>query len=112
MLPQPLGIRMVSWNTGKQKSPHRLGNRRDIFAVKDNAPMRVIPLLQLHYRLWCEWVYPLAPGEGLTAEPSVYAGVVYFDLTLLPIDVRWNWEAYGIRFDDCTWCRYQWRWNS
>ena len=46
----------------------------------------------------------MRPGEGLTAEPVAYAGVVYFP-TWTPASDRCSGGAgrlYGLRFDDCS----------
>jgi hypothetical protein len=48
--------------------------------------------------------YPLDAGEGLTADPLVYAGVVYFT-TYVPDADRCELgtgRVYGLRFDDCS----------
>ena len=48
--------------------------------------------------------YPLSAGEGLTADPTVYAGVIYFS-TYTPDADRCEMgtgRVYGIRFDDCS----------
>jgi hypothetical protein len=48
--------------------------------------------------------YPLASSEGLTSDPLVYAGVVYFT-TYTPNTDRCEMgtgRVYGLRFDDCT----------
>ncbi len=47
--------------------------------------------------------YPLDAGEGLTSDPLVYAGVVYFT-TYMPDADRCelgNGRVYGLQFDDC-----------
>ena len=94
----------IYWGTG---TPYdRLGNRRGyFFAVKDNAPMSCSSFTATPITdCGANGVYPLRPGEGLTAEPSVYAGVVYFS-TWTPAADRCDGgtgRLYGIRFDDCS----------
>ena len=49
-------------------------------------------------------VYKLRPSEGLTGDPVVYAGVVYFP-TWTPEADRCDGgtgRLYGLRFDDCS----------
>ncbi len=48
--------------------------------------------------------YPLDSGEGLTSDPLVYAGVVYFT-TYTPDADRCEFgtgRVYGLRFEDCS----------
>jgi hypothetical protein len=46
----------------------------------------------------------LDSGEGLTSDPIVYAGVVYFSTYTPDVDrcVNGTGRVYGIRFDDCS----------
>jgi hypothetical protein len=48
--------------------------------------------------------YPLDAGEGLTADPTVYAGVIYFSTYTANPDrcEMGTGRVYGIRFDDCS----------
>ena len=49
-------------------------------------------------------VYELDSGEGLTADPIVYAGVVYFT-TWVPNEDRCEGgvgRLYGLNFEDCS----------
>ena len=48
--------------------------------------------------------YPLDPGEGLTADPLVYAGVVYFTTYIPDVDrcELGVGRVYGLDFEDCA----------
>lgn len=94
----------IYWGTG---TPYdRFSNLRGyFFAVKDDAPMSCTSFTSTPITdCGANGVYTLRPGEGLTAEPSVYAGVVYFS-TWTPAADRCDGgtgRLYGIRFDDCS----------
>lgn len=55
-------------------------------------------------------IYTLEPGEGLTGEPVVYAGVVYFSTYVPELDVSGEVDPcesgtgrlYGLRYNDCS----------
>lgn len=55
-------------------------------------------------------VYTLDPGEGLTGEPVVYAGVVYFSTYVPALDTGGNVDGctagtgrvYGLNYSDCS----------
>jgi hypothetical protein len=93
----------VYWGTG---SPYnRDTNQRGyFFAVKDSAPMNcddftVTPITDCG----TNGVYKLAIDEGLSGDPMVYAGVVYFPTWTPEADRCDGGTAllYGLRFDDC-----------
>lgn len=94
----------VYWGSG---TPYDRDSARRgyFFAMKDSAPMSctsfaVTPVSNCG----TDGVYSLRPGEGLTADPIAYAGVVYFP-TWTPASDRCNGgtgRMYGLRFDDCS----------
>ena len=49
-------------------------------------------------------LYQLRPSEGLTGDPLVYAGVVYFPTWTPAADLcdGGTGRLYGLRFDDCS----------
>ncbi|MEC8276649.1 MAG: hypothetical protein VXZ96_05125 [Myxococcota bacterium] len=94
----------VYWGSG---SPYDRDSARRgyFFAMKDSAPLSctnfaVSPVSNCG----TNGLYALRPGEGLTAEPVAYAGVVYFP-TWTPASDRCSGgtgRLYGLRFDDCS----------
>jgi hypothetical protein len=93
----------IYWGTG---TPYdRSGTQRGyFFAMKDTAPLdcatRATPIS-------CDGnagYLPLDLGEGLTSEPTVFAGVVYFSTYIPNPDAceLGTGRVYGVRFDDCT----------
>lgn len=94
----------VYWGTGTPYS--RLGSDDGhFFAVKDTAPMSCASdAMEPITDCGTDGVVTLDSGEGLTADPTVYAGVVYFS-TWVPDTDRCDGGAgrlYGLRYDDCT----------
>lgn len=79
-------------------------NRGYFFALYDDSPLSASSTAKA---IDCDGhlgYYPLDLGEGLTSEPVVYAGVVYFS-TYTPNADRCEagtGRVYGLRFDDCT----------
>jgi hypothetical protein len=74
------------------------------FAMQDVDPLSCTSRAQPIPCNGNDGFYPLEGGEGLTADPIVYAGVVYFS-TYTPNPDRCEMgtgRVYGIRFDDCT----------
>ncbi|MDP6934902.1 MAG: hypothetical protein QGG40_18420, partial [Myxococcota bacterium] len=74
------------------------------FAVKDNAPgscesFEALPITDCG----AEGIYQLDPGEGLTSDPLVYSGVVYFTTWVPEEDLCDGGEGriYGLDFEDC-----------
>ena len=94
----------VYWGTG---TPYErdLGGRGYFFAVKDTAPMSCTSFnASAITDCGANGVYALRPGEGLTSDPTAYAGVVYFS-TWTPAANRCNGgtgRLYGLSFDDCN----------
>lgn len=94
----------VYWGTG---TPYKRtgSNKGYFFAVKDSAPMsctsfNATPITDCG----ANGVYALRIGEGLTSDPTAYAGVVYFS-TWTPAANRCNsgtGRLYGLAFDDCN----------
>ena len=94
----------VYWGTG---TPYKRtsSNKGYFFAVKDSAPMsctsfNATPITDCG----ANGVYTLRIGEGLTSDPTAYAGVVYFS-TWTPAANRCNsgtGRLYGLAFDDCN----------
>jgi hypothetical protein len=74
------------------------------FAMQDQDPTSCTSKAQPITCNGNDGYYPLDSGEGLTADPVVYAGVVYFS-TYTPSPDRCEMgtgRVYGIRFDDCS----------
>ena len=74
------------------------------FAMQDQDPTSCTSKAQPITCNGNDGYYPLDSGEGLTADPVVYAGVVYFS-TYTPNPDRCEMgtgRVYGIRFDDCS----------
>lgn len=74
------------------------------FAMYDSDPMSCGTSAQPIPCNGNDGYYPLNSGEGLTSDPLVYAGVVYFT-TYTPDTDRCEMgvgRVYGIRFDDCS----------
>ena len=94
----------VYWGTGTPYN--RTGSETGyFFAMKDTSPSSCLddymtPLTDCG----SSGVITLDDGEGLTGEPIVYAGVVYFS-TWVPEDDRCDGgtgRVYGIDYEDCT----------
>jgi len=93
----------VYWGTGTpyDRSSGRTGY---FFAMKDAEPLDCASRAEPIPCNGRDGYYPLTAGEGLTADPSVYAGVIYFS-TYTPDADRCEMgvgRVYGIRFDDCS----------
>jgi len=93
----------VYWGTGTpyDRSSGRAGY---FFAMRDADPQDCNTRAEPIPCNGRDGYYPLDSGEGLTADPVVYAGVVYFS-TYTPNADRCEMglgRVYGIRFDDCS----------
>jgi len=93
----------VYWGTGTpyDRSSGRTGY---FFAMKDAEPTDCASRAEPIPCNGRDGYYPLSAGEGLTADPTVYAGVIYFS-TYTPDADRCEMgtgRIYGIRFDDCS----------
>lgn len=92
----------IYWGTGTPFS--RDGSDTGyFFAMYDEDPLSCTSTAQPIPCQGNDGYYPLETGEGLTADPVVYAGVVYFTTYTPDVD---HCEAgigrvYGIAFDDC-----------
>ena len=94
----------IYWGTG---TPYDRDSSKNgyFFAVKDSNPKScssfdVNPITDCG----SSGVYQLDEGEGLTSDPIVYAGVVYFT-TWVPDEDRCEGgtgRLYGLSFDDCS----------
>ena len=75
------------------------------FAVKDYDPMFcTIDSMRPIEDCGAEGVYALEPGESMTGDPIIYAGVVYFS-TWTPYEDLCDGgqgRVYGLKFDDCS----------
>ncbi len=74
-----------------------------VFAVRDPTPA----VCSVGEPILCNGVdgyFTLDPGEGLTADPIVYAGVVYFSTFVPDVDrcELGKGRLYGLRYDDCS----------
>ena len=94
----------VYWGTGTPFD-RESSTRGYFFAVKDSAPMSCSSFTASPITsCGANGVYSLRVGEGLTADPTAYAGVVYFS-TWTPAANRCDsgtGRLYGLRFDDCS----------
>jgi len=93
----------VYWGTG---SPYDRSSGRTgyFFAMKDAEPLDCASRAEPIPCNGRDGFYPLDAGEGLTADPTVYAGVIYFS-TYTPNADRCEMgtgRVYGLRFDDCS----------
>lgn len=99
----------IYWGTGTPFSREGSSNTGYFFAMYDANPTDPNSVAQ---PIPCytdsttanDGYYPLASGEGLTGEPIVYAGVVYFT-TYTPNSDRCEvgtGKVYGLRYDDCS----------
>ena len=92
------------WGTGTPYSRTDTGNNGYFFAVRDTNPDSCTSFTADGITACgANGVYPLQPGEGLTGEPLVYAGVVYFTTWTPDTDVCNGGQGrlYGLAFDDC-----------
>jgi hypothetical protein len=93
----------VYWGTGTPYD-RSSGRRGYFFAMKDAEPLSCTSRAEPIPCNGNDGYYPLEAGEGLTADPTVYAGVIYFS-TYTPHADRCEMglgRVYGIRFDDCS----------
>jgi hypothetical protein len=94
----------IYWGTG---SPYGRDSARKgyLFAMRDNSPMSCTSD-SMSAITDCNGtgLYPLEPGETLTGDPIVYAGVVYFSTWVPEVDRcdGGKGRLYGINFEDCT----------
>jgi hypothetical protein len=92
----------VYWGTGTPFS-RDYSTRGAFFAVKDPDPMdcgsEPEPISDCGYN----GVYRLEYGEGLTSDPVVYAGTVYFTTWVTDRDAcnGGSSRLYGISYEDC-----------
>ena len=74
------------------------------FAMYDSEPLSCASTAQPITCNGADGYLTLDSGEGLTSDPIVYAGVVYFTTYTPDVDrcVNGTGRVYGIRFDDCS----------
>ena len=99
----PTGGLGVYWGSGTPYD-RSSGSTGYFFAMKDADPLDCSVRAEPIPCNGNDGYYPLDSGEGLTADPTVYAGVVYFS-TYTPNADRCEMgvgRVYGIRFDDCS----------
>lgn len=92
----------IYWGTGTPFDRDSSGNGY-FFAMYDTDPLSCTTAQPIPCNGEDGW-YQLDAGEGLAAEPIVYAGVVYFT-TYTPNADRCevgSGKLYGLRFDDCS----------
>lgn len=92
------------WGTGTPYSRTNISENGYFFAVRDTNPKSCTAFTADGISACgANGVYPLSPGEGLTGEPMVYAGVVYFTTWVPEADVCDGGQGrlYGIAYDDC-----------
>lgn len=92
----------VYWGTG---TPYERDSADTgyFFAVRDPTPKTCSTAIAIDCN-GLSGIYPLDSGEGLSGDPIVHAGVVYFS-TYVPNTDRCEvgtGRLYGIRFDDCS----------
>lgn len=93
----------VYWGTGTPYDRSG-GDSGYFFAMKDPEPLDCASRAEPIPCNGRDGYYPLDSGEGLTSDPVVYAGVIYFS-TYTPNADRCEMgtgRVYGIRFDDCS----------
>jgi hypothetical protein len=95
----------VYWGTGTPYDRDYSSSPGYFFAVKDSNP-KSCTAFDVNPITNCgdDGVYELDAGEGLTADPIVYAGVVYFT-TWVPNEDRCEGgtgRLYGLNFEDCS----------
>lgn len=105
----PDGKLGIYWGTGTPFAREGLATNGYFFAMYDADPTDPSSVAQ---PIACyadsstinDGYFPLDAGEGLTSEPIVYAGVVYFT-TYTPNSDRCQvgtGRVYGLRYDDCS----------
>ncbi|MSP55825.1 MAG: hypothetical protein EXR69_09520 [Myxococcales bacterium] len=93
----------VYWGTGTPFNRDGT-NTGYFFAMYDADPLDCESLAQPITCNGADGYMPLDSGEGMTSDPLVYAGVVYFT-TYTPNPDRCEngtGRVYGIKFDDCS----------
>ncbi len=95
----------VYWGTGTPYDRDYSSQPGYFFAVKDSNP-KSCESFDVNPITDCgdSGIYELDAGEGLTADPMVYAGIVYFT-TWVPDEDRCEGgtgRLYGLDFEDCT----------
>ncbi|MDP2306852.1 MAG: PilC/PilY family type IV pilus protein [Pseudomonadota bacterium] len=93
----------IYWGTGTPFD-RDTSNTGYFFAMYDEEPRSCTSKAQPLPCNGNDGYYPLDSGEGLTSDPLVYAGVVYFT-TYMPDADRCelgNGRVYGLQFDDCA----------
>lgn len=93
----------VYWGSGTPFD-RSTGARGYFFAMKDAEPLNCASRAEPIPCNGNDGYYLLDSGEGLTADPTVYAGVVYFSTYTANPDrcEMGTGRVYGIRFDDCS----------
>ena len=93
----------VYWGSGTPFD-RTTGTKGYFFAMKDAEPLNCASRAEPISCNGNDGYYPLDSGEGLTADPTVYAGVVYFSTYKSNPDrcEMGTGRVYGIRFDDCS----------
>lgn len=93
----------VYWGTGTPYD-RSTGSTGYFFAMKDPDPLNCESRAEPIPCNENDGYYPLNSGEGLTADPIVYAGVVYFSTYTANADrcEMGTGRVYGLRFDDCS----------
>lgn len=95
----------VYWGTGTPYSRSQTSGAGYFFAMKDTAPGSCASdTMQPLDDCGSGGVITMGAGEGLTSDPIVYAGVVYYT-TWIPAADRCDGgtgRIYGIDFEDCT----------
>ena len=95
----------VYWGTGTPYSRSGSSGSGYFFAMKDTAPGSCASdTMQPIVDCGGSGIITLGAGEGLTSDPIVYAGVVYYT-TWIPAADRCDGgtgRIYGIDFEDCT----------
>ncbi len=99
----PEGELGIYWGTGTPFSRDGSGTGY-FFAMYDEKPMDCASTAQPLKCNGNDGFYPLDPGEGLTADPLVYAGVVYFTTYIPDVDrcELGVGRVYGLDFEDCA----------
>ena len=95
----------VYWGTGTPYDRDYSSGPGYLFAVKDSNPKSCTSFdVQPITDCGDNGVFELDAGEGITGDPIVYAGVVYFT-TWVPKEDRCEGgtgRLYGLDFEDCT----------
>ena len=93
----------VYWGSGTPFD-RSTGARGYFFAMKDAEPLNCASRAEPIPCNGNDGYYPLDSGEGLTADPTVYAGVIYFSTYTANADrcEMGTGRVYGVRFDDCS----------